>query len=78
MKYLLIMTYSFDTDCQILQFETEDLARKALQKYAEEEYRTETEENGWYAEIKHEENWYYAEVTSDGNTCYYHVASLVA
>lgn len=80
MRYALVLTYSFDRDCQILTFSTEKEACDKCKEFAEEELRIEVEENKYNSELIHEEGWWYAAVISHfregDDICYYHVAQI--
>jgi len=47
MQYALVFNYSFDSDAAVYLFDTFTEAKEALRESILEEYRIDTEENGW-------------------------------
>ena len=62
MNYAVIFTYSFDNDCPVFLFETEEEAKKFLRKSYEEEVRIDTEENGWDCHGYIEDDGWFAKI----------------
>lgn len=80
MKYAVIITYSFDHDYNLFTFGTEEEACEALKKAAKEEFRIETEENEYDADLVYDDDWWFAKIIThwdnDDEICYYHVARI--
>lgn len=51
-RYAVVVTFSFDSQVSVLLFNTWDDALAFIKKDVEEEYRIDTEENGWDAEYE--------------------------
>lgn len=50
MKYALVITFSFDSQVSVLLFDEWDKALEFMKNDILDEYRIDTEENGWDAE----------------------------
>ena len=79
-KYAVITTYSFDQDCEVYRYKTEEEACEALKQLAEKEYKIQKDENEYNAELNIADDLRYASVTTywddDNEVCYYHVVEL--
>lgn len=71
MKYAVITTYSFDWDTPVWLFETLKEAKDFLKQSAQNEFRIDTEEDGWNAFLEFDNNEEYAKITVyfSGDTC---------
>ena len=64
MKYVVIITYSFDPDIPAFLFENEKEAWDFLSFMARKEYETDTKENGWNSELFLDEENGFAKITT--------------
>lgn len=62
--YAVIFIYSFDWDVAVYLFEDLEEAKEFLKSSAEEEYRIDTEENGWTTELEFDNDNCYAKITN--------------
>lgn len=80
-SYAVVFTYSFDDDCAVYLFDTENDALKFLRDSYENELQIQLEENNFYAIGEIAPDGYYAKITTychDGNrdVCEYHVGNV--
>lgn len=63
MNYAVIFTYSFDRECPVYLFQTEDEAITFLRDSFNEEVRIDTEENEWNVDSEISEDGRYVKIT---------------
>ena len=63
MKYAVIVTYSFDWHTPVWLFKTMEEAKSFLKQSAQNEFRIDTEEDGWKASIEFDNDEEYAKIS---------------
>ena len=63
MKYAVIVTYSFDWHTPVWLFKTMEEAKNFLKQSAQNEFRIDTEEDGWKAFLEFDNDEEYAKIS---------------
>lgn len=74
--YAVVFTYSFEQDCFVYLFHTEQAAKDFLKENFDEEVRIEVEENERQPHFYLAEDGWYGEITDNEDTIYYHIAKV--